>query len=174
VSGREAREAYEDRICAPLERRIAMLEAALRSIASNTCCSPCQEAALVAQAALAGAPKSAPHSDQAVWSAWRCGCHCHEASAHPANADRERAQRMLERYRSCMDESFCDPWNTLAAMVASEFAAVRAEERERCAKACETEGRPHTWASENADVYAEYERVCLNCAAAIRALRGQE
>ena len=34
--------------------RIAELEAALRSIASNTCCDKCQEAALVARAALEG------------------------------------------------------------------------------------------------------------------------
>lgn len=37
-----------------LQKRIAELEAALRSIASNTCCDKCQEAALVARAALAG------------------------------------------------------------------------------------------------------------------------
>ena len=35
-----------------VEARIAELEAALRSIASNTCCDKCQEAALVARAAL--------------------------------------------------------------------------------------------------------------------------
>jgi hypothetical protein len=34
------------------EARIAKLEAALRSIAANTCCDKCQEAALVARAAL--------------------------------------------------------------------------------------------------------------------------
>ena len=34
------------------EARIAALEAALKSIASNTCCDGCREAALVAQAAL--------------------------------------------------------------------------------------------------------------------------
>lgn len=33
--------------------RIETLEAALRSIAANTCCDKCQEAALVARAALA-------------------------------------------------------------------------------------------------------------------------
>jgi hypothetical protein len=48
--------------------------------------------------------------------------------------------------------------------------AVRREEREACAKVCQREGKPHTRASENADVYAEYERVCLRCAAAIRAM----
>ena len=37
-----------------METRIAELEAALRSIASNTCCDKCQEAALVARAALGG------------------------------------------------------------------------------------------------------------------------
>lgn len=41
--------------------------------------------------------------------------------------------------------------------------------RAECAAICEQEGVPHTRASENADVYAEYERVCRNCAAAIRA-----
>lgn len=35
-----------------LKRRIAELEAALSSIARNTCCDRCQEAALVARAAL--------------------------------------------------------------------------------------------------------------------------
>lgn len=34
--------------------RIAKLEAALSSIARNTCCDKCQEAALVARAALSG------------------------------------------------------------------------------------------------------------------------
>lgn len=33
--------------------RVAVLEAALRSIAANTCCDKCQEAGLVARAALA-------------------------------------------------------------------------------------------------------------------------
>jgi hypothetical protein len=37
--------------------RIEQLEAALRSIAANTCCDKCQEAALVARAALAGEKK---------------------------------------------------------------------------------------------------------------------
>jgi hypothetical protein len=36
-----------------LEQRIKKLEGALRSISANTCCGPCQEAKLVAQAALA-------------------------------------------------------------------------------------------------------------------------
>ncbi len=35
--------------------RLAQQEAALRSIANNSCCTPCQEAALVARQALAGA-----------------------------------------------------------------------------------------------------------------------
>jgi len=34
------------------QRRVWELEAALRSIAANTCCGKCQEAALVARAAL--------------------------------------------------------------------------------------------------------------------------
>jgi len=34
------------------KKRIEQLEAALRSIAANTCCDKCQEAALVARAAL--------------------------------------------------------------------------------------------------------------------------
>ena len=37
-----------------LKTRIAALEQALRSIANNSCCTPCQEAALVARAALKG------------------------------------------------------------------------------------------------------------------------
>lgn len=37
-----------------LRKRIAELEAALSSIARNTCCDKCQEAALVARAALEG------------------------------------------------------------------------------------------------------------------------
>lgn len=37
---------------AALQKRIAELEAALSSIAMNTCCDGCQEAALVASAAL--------------------------------------------------------------------------------------------------------------------------
>ena len=37
-----------------LRKRLAKLEAALSSIASNTCCDGCQEAALVARAALEG------------------------------------------------------------------------------------------------------------------------
>lgn len=37
-----------------LQKRIKELEAALSSIARNTCCDRCQEAALVASAALAG------------------------------------------------------------------------------------------------------------------------
>lgn len=40
--------------------RIAKLEAALLSIASNTCCDRCQEAALVARAALKGGEKDGP------------------------------------------------------------------------------------------------------------------
>lgn len=36
------------------DERIAELEAALSSIARNTCCDRCQEAALVARAALGG------------------------------------------------------------------------------------------------------------------------
>lgn len=40
-----------------LEARIAELEAALSSIARNTCCDKCQEAALVARAALEGEKK---------------------------------------------------------------------------------------------------------------------
>ena len=43
---------------AALVARIAQLEAALRSIAANGCCDRCQEAALVARAALA--PKEPP------------------------------------------------------------------------------------------------------------------
>lgn len=39
---------------AALQKRVAELEAALASIASNTCCDRCQEAALVARAALKG------------------------------------------------------------------------------------------------------------------------
>lgn len=39
---------------AALEARIAELKAALSSIARNTCCDKCQEAALVARAALEG------------------------------------------------------------------------------------------------------------------------
>lgn len=39
---------------AALQKRIAELEAALLSIARNTCCDRCQEAALVARAALEG------------------------------------------------------------------------------------------------------------------------
>ena len=37
-----------------LKQRIEALEKALRSIAANTCCDSCQEAALVARAALEG------------------------------------------------------------------------------------------------------------------------
>ncbi len=37
-----------------LRKRLAKLEAALSLIASNTCCDGCQEAALVARAALEG------------------------------------------------------------------------------------------------------------------------
>ena len=37
-----------------LQARVAELEGALRSIAGNTCCDKCQEAALVARAALEG------------------------------------------------------------------------------------------------------------------------
>lgn len=37
--------------------RIFMLERALRSIAANTCCGPCQEAALVAKSALKDDPQ---------------------------------------------------------------------------------------------------------------------
>jgi len=37
-----------------LRKRLAELEAALSSIANNTCCDRCQEAALVARAALKG------------------------------------------------------------------------------------------------------------------------
>jgi len=37
-----------------MKKRIAELEAALSSIARNTCCDKCQEAALVARAALGG------------------------------------------------------------------------------------------------------------------------
>ena len=40
--------------CQRKDDRIAELEAALSSIARNTCCNRCQEAALVARAALAG------------------------------------------------------------------------------------------------------------------------
>lgn len=35
-----------------VERRLAVAVGALESIAANTCCEPCQEAKLVAQAAL--------------------------------------------------------------------------------------------------------------------------
>lgn len=38
---------------AQLEAREKVLREALKSIAANTCCGPCQEAALVARAALA-------------------------------------------------------------------------------------------------------------------------
>lgn len=40
--------------CEEAADRIEELEAALQSIASNTCCDKCQEAALVARAALEG------------------------------------------------------------------------------------------------------------------------
>lgn len=43
-----------DKICREAAARIAELEAALSSIARNTCCDRCQEAALVARAALEG------------------------------------------------------------------------------------------------------------------------
>lgn len=46
--GKMAREAAEDRA------EIKALRAALESIATNTCCDKCQEAALVAKAALSG------------------------------------------------------------------------------------------------------------------------
>jgi len=39
------------------DRYVETLETALRSIAANTCCDKCQEAALVARAALAGEKK---------------------------------------------------------------------------------------------------------------------
>lgn len=42
---------------ASAHRRIEALEAALRSIAANTCCEKCQEASLVARAALEGEKK---------------------------------------------------------------------------------------------------------------------
>ena len=50
-----AGEAYDRLIEA--QSRIEALEAALRSIAANTCCEKCQEASLVARAALAGEKK---------------------------------------------------------------------------------------------------------------------
>lgn len=50
-------EAYESKALAEAADRIEALETALRSIAANTCCDKCQEAALVARAALAGEKK---------------------------------------------------------------------------------------------------------------------
>jgi hypothetical protein len=44
-------------LAANLMERVVELEVALKSIAANTCCDGCREAALVAQAALKGAAK---------------------------------------------------------------------------------------------------------------------
>jgi hypothetical protein len=54
-----------------LEDRIRALEAALRSIAANTCCGPCQEAARVAASALETASKP-DRCEHGVWLADHC------------------------------------------------------------------------------------------------------
>ena len=48
---------------ARLQARVRDLEAALRSIAANTCCEHCQEAALVARAAFAAVNAEKEESD---------------------------------------------------------------------------------------------------------------
>lgn len=49
------------------------------------------------------------------------------------------------------------------------YAAGRAAERERCARLCESFGRAHTYASENADHYRGFDAGTAACAKRIRA-----
>jgi hypothetical protein len=50
-------------LCDEAADRIEALEAALRSIAANTCCDRCQEAALVARAAITAVLEQKPAAD---------------------------------------------------------------------------------------------------------------
>jgi hypothetical protein len=50
-------------LCDEAADRIEALEAALRSIAANTCCDRCQEAALVARAAITAVLEPKPAAD---------------------------------------------------------------------------------------------------------------
>lgn len=54
-------------------------------------------------------------------------------------------------------------------------AAIRADEREACAKVAETIFPPiHTWGSENSDRYHVQDETCQRIAAAIRARGGED
>lgn len=81
-----------------------------------------------------------------------------------------------EKAKRLMDKLFINEAtsNSFIPHLASALDAAREEgareQRRLSAEAIRKEGKPHTMASENADVYAEYQRVCERCADLVEAL----
>jgi hypothetical protein len=78
--------------------------------------------------------------------------------------DRERA---LDFFGSVDTSDGCGLDSADVDRLAAEFAAVRREEREACAKACEASHGPARYTEEQESHY----QACQKCAAAIRAMK---